>query len=85
MTEINLSHLAEKWPSSFVSRSEIAKFSGGLIQPGTMANLDSAGQGPHGGVWFGRKKAYQVEPLIEWMERRISTSYAKPRPGKRVR
>ncbi|MCF8025664.1 MAG: hypothetical protein K9K82_09265 [Desulfobacteraceae bacterium] len=59
--------LAQKWPSSFVARERIGEFSGGLLSPGRMANLDSQGQGPLERVRVGRKVAYPVKPLIQWM------------------
>ena len=62
--------LADSWPSSFVSRGEVGKFSGGLLHPRSMANLDSLGRGPEGKVSIGRKIAYPIESLIQWMEKR---------------
>lgn len=73
MKKIDLSHLGTKWPSSIVARAEIGKFSGGLISPGTLANLDSVGEGPAGGFYVGRKKAYTVDDLIPWLESRAAT------------
>lgn len=64
----NLSSLADKWPSSIVSRSQIATFTGGLFSPKTMANLDSLGRGPEGRFQVGRKVAYTVKSVIAWME-----------------
>jgi len=65
----NFKELAQKWPSTIVARSEVAKFSGGLLNPRTMANYDSVGIGPRK-IKFGKKVAYAVEDLIAWMERR---------------
>jgi hypothetical protein len=59
--------LSKNWPSEFVSRGEIGVFSGGLLHPRTMANLDSLGQGPKVKVRFGRKIAYEKKSLIQWM------------------
>ena len=47
--------LAEKWPSAFVARQEVAHFSGGIINCKTIANLDCQGKGPAGRVRIGRK------------------------------
>ncbi len=66
----NLSKLIEKWPSAFVARPEIGKFSGGMLSAGTMANLDSKGLGPEGKVRVGRKVAYEVHALVRWLEAR---------------
>lgn len=73
MKKIDLSHLGTKWPSSIVARAEIGKFSGGLISPGTLANLDSTGDGPEGGFYVGRKKAYPVDAIIPWLESRAES------------
>lgn len=62
--------MADKWPSSMVSRTEIEKFTGGIISEKYIANLDSQGKGPEGRVRCGRKIAYQVSKFIEWLEAR---------------
>jgi hypothetical protein len=43
-----------------------------MIASGTMANLDSKGEGPAGGIKIGRNKGYFVKSLIEWLEKRAS-------------
>jgi|GEM_PF-2568137 len=58
--------LAEKWPSIVVARSEIKKFSGGLISPKTLANAQCKGIGPRS-YRFGKKVFYHVDDLIKWM------------------
>lgn len=62
---------AERWPSSFVARSKIKEFTGGLISPGTMANHDSAGTGVPGAFRVGRQMCYPCEQLCEWLISRI--------------
>jgi hypothetical protein len=65
------SGLAEKWPSAWVARTEIKKFTGGMIGEKYMANLDSAGLGPKGRVRIGgRKVAYPVNEFVKWLEAR---------------
>ena len=56
-----------------MARSEVKKFSGGLLTSGTMRNLDSLGEGPPKEK-FGKKICYDVRDLVEWMERRYSES-----------
>jgi hypothetical protein len=68
----SLKTLADKWPSSFVARQEAKKFSGGIISEKTLANLDSQGIGPAGRLRIGRKVAYTVESLIEFLESRAT-------------
>lgn len=61
--------LGRAWPSPIVSRTEISKFSGGLLSPRTLANLDSLGDGPPRGR-CGRKVFYPVDSLVAWLEAR---------------
>ena len=61
--------LAEKWPSSIVARSEIKKFSGGLISAKTLANAQWKGVAPRS-YQFGKKVFYHVDDLIQWMSER---------------
>lgn len=68
--KIDLSHLAEKWPSGWVSREKISDFTGGALSSGRLANLDSVGQGPPGRMKVGRKIVYPVDELVSWLEER---------------
>lgn len=67
----NLNFLADKWPSAIVARTDVGKFTGGLINPRTMANLDSASLGP-AKMTVGRKVAYPVDGFIKWLESRMA-------------
>lgn len=69
-SKVDLSTLADKWPSAIVARDRVYEFSGGLIKPGRLANLDSQGLGPKGRMRIGRKVCYPVENVIEWLENR---------------
>lgn len=62
--------LADKWPSTIVARELIAEFSGGLLHPRTMANIDSEKAGPPR-LRFGRKVAYAVTDLCDWLAQRV--------------
>lgn len=70
MEKVDLSILAARWPSPFVAREKISEFTGGIITPKTLANLDSTGDGPQGRITIGRKVAYPVVELITWLESR---------------
>jgi hypothetical protein len=74
MSRITLSFSAmmEKWPSPFVARSEVGKFTGGIVSPGYLANLDCKGEGPRGRLRIGRKIAYPVNEFVQWLESRSS-------------
>jgi len=68
MTDI-FDSMAERWPSAVVARTEIEKFSGGLMSGKYMANLDSQKAGP-ARVTVGRKVAYPVRELVAWLRSR---------------
>lgn len=68
----DLSFLAAKWPSQIVSRDQVSLFTGGLISPKTMANLDSLGEGPEGRVRIGKKIGYLLDIFIRWLESRAT-------------
>jgi hypothetical protein len=59
--------MADKWPSSIVARTDVKAFSGGVLHPRTMANLDSAGNGCPGRFKIGKKTVYPVDELIKWL------------------
>lgn len=61
--------MIEKWPSAVVARTHIEEFTGGLISPKYIANLDCIGEGPPR-VLFGRKVGYPVEGLVAWLRKR---------------
>jgi hypothetical protein len=63
----------EKWPTSFVSRAQIPNFTGGAIAVGTIANLDSQGNGPAGAFRIGRHVCYPVDSLVEWLIQHVGT------------
>lgn len=69
---MNLQNLADKWPSAIVARDEIDSFTGGVISPKSLANMDSLGIGPQGAFRIGRKIAYPVNNVITWLESRAS-------------
>lgn len=65
--------MADKWPSQFIARTEVSKFTGGIVDPKYLANLDSLGQGIKGRIRVGRKIAYPVNELVAWLESRATT------------
>jgi hypothetical protein len=64
--------MADKWPSPFVARQEVERFTGGIINSKYLANLDSQNLGPKGRIRVGRKIAYPVSEFIQWLESRSS-------------
>lgn len=61
--------MADKWPSAIVARTEVDKFSGGMMSSKYIANLDSQGVGPVR-VQVGRKVGYPVQHLVRWLRER---------------
>lgn len=66
----DFSSLAQKWPSPYVARQEVERFTGGMISIKYLANLDCQGFGPKGRVRVGRKIAYPVDQFVSWLESR---------------
>lgn len=64
-----LDSLRRELPPTF-TRATAVKMMGGLFTAGTLANLDCLGKGP-GGSLIGRKKVYERESFIAWLERRM--------------
>ena len=77
MANLAIQKLAERWPSSVVARTEIEKFSGGLMKERYLANLDSKGLGPENRFRCGRKIAYPVNSVIAFLEKRIEPVRSK--------
>lgn len=61
--------MAERWPSAVVARTQIERFTGGLLSCKYLANLDSSGQGP-ARVTCGRKVGYPTKDLVAWLRDR---------------
>jgi hypothetical protein len=65
--------LIDSWPSEIVARSEIEKFTGGLLRSKTLANMDCQGTGPEGKITFGRNVGYFKRPLVQWLRNLAET------------
>ena len=69
--------MAKAWDGGpYVPRSQVGKFSGGMLHPRTMANWDSLGVGPPR-TRFKRKVFYPVDGLVKWLEQRHSGESGK--------
>lgn len=66
----SFSTMADNWPSPYVARHEVDRFTGGIVNPKYLANLDSQGKGPQGRIRVGRKIAYPVCSFIHWLQER---------------
>ena len=63
--------LVKIWDSPIVLRGQVNRFSGGLLNPRTLANLDSLGKGPKKRIFYNNRVAYPTEVLASWLEERI--------------
>lgn len=72
--ECKMSILKRSWRSEVVAREMVGEFSGGMIHPRTLANLDSQGLGPANRFTSGRKVCYFTDDLIEWLEERYESA-----------
>jgi hypothetical protein len=61
--------LARSWPSAMVARTQLSKFSGGLLNPRTLSTLDCRGKGPFK-IKVGRLVMYPKRDLINWLIQR---------------
>ena len=68
----DFSKLRQCWASSIVSRDQIERFTGGVINRRTLANLDSKGEGPARRFMVGRKVVYPVESVCDWLADRAT-------------
>lgn len=59
------------------ARSEVGRLTGGIIQPGTMRNRDSRGDGIVGRFMVGRKVCYSREAFLTWLAARIKPTQIK--------
>lgn len=61
------------------ARQSVGKLTGGIIQPGTCANLDSLGLGvgPEGRFFIGKKVVYTREAFLKWLEARVKAPQGK--------
>jgi hypothetical protein len=77
--------LTDSWEAPFVTRSETAHFSGGIIKPRHLANLDAQGAGPPVRLQFGGRVAYPKKVLAEWIADRLKSIDSNPRSATNAR
>jgi hypothetical protein len=71
MEKPNFKRLAERWPSAWVAREEVDRFTGGVLTPKYMANLDSRKIGIEDRIRIGRKIVYPVDSILRFLESRF--------------
>ena len=70
MSGFDFNELEKAWGAPIVARTNVDKFSGGLLHPRTMANLDSLKLGCPEKIVIGGRVCYPTRALVEWMKSR---------------
>ena len=65
-----IDQLAETHPAPWIARETAKKATGGVISAGTLANLDTKGEGPDERFYIGRKACYPLPSFIEFLKKR---------------
>ena len=63
-------------PSGYILRTNLSEKTGGLLHGRTMANLDSLGVGIPGKISIGRKVAYPVLSVVEYLQSKVTVNHA---------
>ena len=65
-----LDDLKEKTKSTFVARKKAPELAGYAISAGTLANLDSAGEGVEGMFYMSKTVCYPIDSFIDFLKKR---------------
>ncbi len=72
----NFSQIIKNCPSGYILRKDLNVKTDGLLHGRTMANLDSMGDlGIQGRISIGRKVAYPVEAVVEYLQSKITIDH----------
>ncbi len=63
-------------PSGYILRTKLSEKTGGLLHGRTMANLDSLGIGVPGRISIGRKVAYPVHSVVEYLQSKVTVNHS---------
>lgn len=63
--------MCERWPSAVVARTAVKEFSGGLLNPSSLAVAACKGDGPPQ-IRVGIKVIYRATDLTAWMRARVA-------------
>ena len=72
----DFSQIVKTNPSGYILRTKLSEKTGGLLHGRTMANLDSLGEGIPGKISIGRKVAYPVESVVEYLKSKVTVNPA---------
>lgn len=65
--ENTIEAMVKGWPSAILARTEVERFTGGIMNPKYQANLDSLGKGPER-IRIGRKIGYMTRTYADWLK-----------------
>lgn len=65
-----IEEVAQRWPD-FFPRKKVPELTGGAIAIGTLANLDSSGNGVPGAFRWGRQICYFKKHFVSWWIARL--------------
>jgi len=71
----NFEHIIRNNPSGYIIRKNLSEKTGGLLHGRTMANLDSAGEGIPGRISIGRKVAYPVQAVVDYLKSKVKVEH----------
>lgn len=54
-----------------IARDAVQDLTGGLVNPRTLSNHDSAGTGPEGLFYVGRRAVYPTNAFCDWLVSRV--------------
>jgi hypothetical protein len=72
----DFSQIIKNNPSGYILRTKLHEKTGGLLHGRTMANRDSLGEGIPGRISIGRKVAYPVESVVQYLQSKITVNNA---------
>ncbi len=72
----DFSQIINNNPSGYILRTNLSEKTGGLLHGRTMANLDSLGIGIPGKISIGRKVAYTVEGVVDYLQSKVTVNHA---------
>jgi len=73
-TKPDFTQIIKNNPSGYILRTNLSEKTGGLLHGRTMANLDSLGEGIPGKISIGRKVAYPVESVVEYLQSKVTVN-----------
>ncbi len=65
---------AANWPTPYVKRTDVGKFTLEMFSPFTLASLERKGEGPKDRVMIKNKVHYPINTFVNWLEGRIKAA-----------